>query len=263
MLPPTSTNRFTNRIADYVRYRPSYPAEAIETLQREFELAPTDLVADVGSGTGISTELLLQTGCRVFAVEPNDAMRSAAEERLRDNPNFHSVGGSAERTTLPPHSVDWVIAAQAFHWFDVDACRAEFTRILHTPPRVALLWNNRQTNTPFLAAYEDLLRTYAIDYECVRHEQVDSDGRLERFFAPGWQLRTFPNVQHLDYDGLAGRLRSSSYMPGPDHPRFTDMLAALRSTFDEHAENDTVELVYETRLYVGHVAAVTPPHTPA
>lgn len=255
--PPTQ--RFTDRVADYVRYRPGYPAEVVTTLRDACGLNAGAVVADIGSGTGISTELLLRAGCRVYAVEPNAAMRAAAEAALAAKyPAFSSVAGTAEATTLSPASVDWVVAAQAFHWFDVVACRVEWRRILRPPARVALLWNNRREDTPFLAAYEALLHRYAVDYERVKHQNVEADGRLQALFAPGWTVRTFSNVQRLDFDGLAGRLRSSSYMPTPAQPRFGELLQALRALFDAHAHAGVVDFAYETRLYVGTVGP-TPP----
>lgn len=251
MATPPPTARFTTRVADYVRYRPGYPPQVMDALQRDFALAPGHVIADVGSGTGIFTALLLHAGCRVLAVEPNDAMRAAAEADFRDIPHFVSVAATAEHTTLPAASVDWVMAAQAFHWFDVDACRAEFRRILRPPHRVALLWNNRREDTPFLAAYEALLRAFALDYARVKHQNAEADGRVQGFFAAPPQLRTFPNVQRLDFEALAGRVRSSSYMPGPDHPRHPALLHALRGLFNQHAQDGTVEVLYETRLYAG------------
>lgn len=252
---PEPAERFSHRVADYIRYRPGYPHEVMATLRADFGLAPHHVIADVGGGTGISTELLLSAGHPVFAVEPNEAMRAAAEQRLASKySQFTSLAASAERTTLPDASVDWVVAAQSFHWFDVDACRVEFRRILRTPPRVALLWNNRREDGPFLSGFEGFLREYAVDYTKVKHQQVEEDGRLDRFFAPGWQQRTFPNMQTVDYDGLLGRVRSASYMPAPDHPRFEEMCDALRRLFDAHAESGTVTLLYDTRLYVGVLA---------
>ena len=124
MVPPDSTQRFSDRVADYVRYRPNYPRGILATLAAETGLSTDSLVADVGSGTGISAELFLSHGNAVYAVEPNHDMRAAAEAALARYPRFHSVVGTAETTSLPDHSVDYVVAAQAFHWFDADSTRA-------------------------------------------------------------------------------------------------------------------------------------------
>jgi SAM-dependent methyltransferase len=265
--------RFSGRVDDYVRCRPSYPPQLLDCLAREFGLRPEHVVADIGSGTGLFTETLLQHGNQVFAVEPNGDMRRAAEQRFRvarsrvggavDPGRFHSIAGRAEATTLPDASVDWVAAAQAFHWFDVDAARREFARILRPAGRVALIWNDRREDTPFLCAYEQFVREHAIDYAAVKHRNAETDGRIERFFAPGGTVcqqaghappyvrRGFANHQDFDFDGLRGRVESSSYMPARDHPRHEAMLAALRRLFDRHAAGGTVPFEYDTKLFVG------------
>src|SRR5437899_1233764 len=133
-----STERFTDRVADYVRFRPHYPPAVFAELRDRLGLGAGSSVADVGSGTGISARPLLEMGCTVFAVEPNAAMRSAAEQWLGDFPRFQSIAGTAEATTLAEHSVDAVVAAQAFHWFDAASARREFQRILKPRGWVAL-----------------------------------------------------------------------------------------------------------------------------
>ncbi|MGC3966580.1 MAG: class I SAM-dependent methyltransferase [Pirellulales bacterium] len=214
-----STARFSDRVADYVRYRPGYPPETINVLRRAISLSATNVVADVGAGTGISAAMFLAAGCEVYAVEPNDAMRSAAEALLADRPKFHAVPGTAEATMLADASVDVVAAAQAFHWFDRDRCRAEFTRILRPGGHVVLLWNSRHTDTtPLLRGYEALLRQYATDYAAVNHQNIDA-AAVERFFAPAACTRVvLPNSQTFDYAGLQGRLLSSSYAPETSRP---------------------------------------------
>lgn len=246
--------RFSDRVEDYIRYRPGYPAAVLDTLAREFGLRPAQVVADIGSGTGISAELFLRNGNAVLAVEPNADMRAAAEKLLADYPAFHSITGRAEATTLPDASVDWVVAAQAFHWFDVDAARREFSRILRPGGRVVLMWNNRRPDTPFMRDYEALIHRYAIDYNQINHENAEKDGRIERFFGAGrLERRTFPNTQVFDFDGLRGRLTSSSYMPTAGYPSFEAMIAELRRLFDRHAEGGRVRFDYVTRLWVGAV----------
>ena len=152
-----STERFSDRVADYVRYRPSYPPDLLDCLRRNCGLTPHWIIADVGSGTGLLTKIFLENGNRVFAVEPNAAMRAAGEEFLRGFEQLASREGRAEATGLEAHSVDLVAAGQAFHWFDRRRARAEFERILKPSGWVALVWNERLTSTPFLADYEQLL----------------------------------------------------------------------------------------------------------
>jgi SAM-dependent methyltransferase len=250
MDPQDPTQRFTDRVANYVRYRPSYPAAVIDTLQAEAGLPLGGVVADVGSGTGILTRLLLDAGHAVYAVEPNDAMRAAAEGDLASYPGFHSVNGTAEATTLPAASVDLVTAGQAFHWFDPDASRVEFARILRPGGFVAMVWNMRRTTQPgFMADYEAMLQAFGLSYNDVK--QSAHMGEMSAVFGETYTTRVFPNRQVFDFEGLRGRLLSSSYAPPPGHPLHEPMLAALRALFDQYEQAGVVAVEYETQLYWG------------
>ncbi len=247
------TGRFSNRVDAYVRYRPGYPGELLETLVRETGLGAGSVVADIGAGTGISTELLLRSGCMVIAVEPNAAMRAAAESRLGGHPRFRAVDGTAEATGLEPRTVDLVTAGQAVHWFEPQASRREFARILKPGGLAAFFWNTRLTDvTPFLREYEELLRRYGTDYEKVTVRIFDAE-RLRIYFPDGFRTFTFPNEQVFDFDGLAGRVLSSSYSPAPDHPSYAPMMRELRRLFDRYQEDGTVRFVYETELHIGSI----------
>lgn len=249
-----STTRFSSRVDDYVRYRPGYPPEVLELLWRECGLASDATVADVGSGTGIFTKLLLDRGARVFAVEPNGPMREASEVALGDRVGFSSLSGTAENTTLPDGSVDLVVAAQAFHWFTRQATRDEFVRILREPRWCALVWNERaEEGSPFLQAYERLLREYATDYLKVRHNEIQPQD-LKAFFGGSMRVATFPNSQRFDFDGMVGRLMSSSYAPQAHDHRHAPMMAELRRIFDATSQDGIVEFRYETQLYYGNLA---------
>ncbi len=248
-----ATSRFSDRVENYVRYRPGYPAEALQTLKTECGLAAEHMVADTASGTGIWTRLLLENGNPVFAVEPNAEMRAAGERLLAVFPKLTSVAGTAEATTLSDASVDFVTAAQAAHWFDREKARREFRRILKPGGWLVLLWNERVTDsTPFLREYEQLLLTYGTDYAEVRHENTTEV--LNEFFDPApFQERGFDMRQDFDYAGLEGRLLSSSYAPGPEHPKYDPMLADLRKLFDKHAVAGRVGVDYITRVYFGQL----------
>jgi ubiquinone/menaquinone biosynthesis C-methylase UbiE len=250
-----STQRFSSRVENYVKYRPSYPQEIIAALQQACGLTPDSIVADVGSGTGIFAELLLQNGNTVYGIEPNQAMRAAGEQLLQHFPRFHSVNSTAEATTLPAQSVDFITAGQAFHWFDPDRARQEFARILKPGGWIALIWNERHSNaTPFLRDYEQLLRTYGTDYEASKHTNFDA-AIIRAFFAPQPMfVQSFPNAQRFDDDGLRGRLLSSSYSPEPGDPRHAPMLAELQRIFDRHAVDGMVVFEYDTVLYYGQLA---------
>jgi SAM-dependent methyltransferase len=250
--PPDSKERFSSRVADYIRYRPDYPREMLDVLREYASLRAGIRVADIGSGTGIASRLLLAAGCEVFAVEPNAAMRDAAESQLSGNSLFHSVAAPAESTTLPQQSVDMILSAQAFHWFDRERARVEFSRILKPHGFIVLVWNVRQTDSvPFLRDYEALLKTFAADYAQVRHENVD-DSAFRSFFTHGrYERHTLPNAQHFDFEGLRGRLLSSSYAPAAGHPSHAPMLAELRRIFDAHQRDGKVSFLYDTEIVIG------------
>ncbi|MEP7077035.1 MAG: class I SAM-dependent methyltransferase [Acidobacteriota bacterium] len=243
-----TVERFSNRVENYIRYRPGYPPEVLDLFRNDRGLEKNSIVADIGSGTGISSKVFLENGNVVFGVEPNDAMRVAAEQYLAAFPSFRSIKGTAENTGLNRASVDFVVSAQAFHWFDQPAARQEFTRILIPKGIVALIWNQRQVDTtPFLIEYEKFLLSYANDYEQVRHENV-SEEALGSFFGKPFSRKAFKNLQILDFDGLKGRVLSSSYMPAETDPCFPRMVGELESLFAKHAENDKIEIFYNTTV---------------
>lgn len=252
-----STQRFTNRVADYVKYRPGYPREVVTFLHDVCGLAKGARVADIGAGTGISAKLFLDAGHPVVAVEPNEAMRNAADAGLSGFDGFSSKAGTADATTLDDASVDLVIAAQAVHWFDPATARREFARIVKPGGLVALFWNSRLlSGTAFLAGFEALLKRYGVDYTEVS-ERYGDDAAMAAWFDNGYAHKaTFPNAQQLDFDGLKGRLMSSSFAPRVGHPDHEPMLVALRELFDRTATNGAVEFAYETRLYVGGTSNV-------
>ena len=247
------THRFSSRVDNYVRYRPGYPTAVIDLLKKECGLTPSAIVADIASGTGIFTRMLLENGNRVFGIEPNHEMRKAGEEYLEAFRNFSSVKATAEATTLAGHSVDLVTAAQAAHWFERPKARQEFIRILKPGGWTALVWNERRLDsTPFLREFEKLLLRYGTDYQSVRHERTTKE--IETFFAPApFQLRSFDYLQEFDYRGLEGRLLSSSYTPQPGDIAYEPMLKGLRDLFDQHQVNGRVAFEYNTLVYYGRL----------
>ena len=225
----------------------------------ELLLRPADHIADIGSGTGFLSELFLQNGNPVFAVEPNDAMRRAAEKNLSRDPNFHSIIGTAEHTGLAAGDFGFVVAGQAFHWFDRVRARIEFQRILRPDGWVLLVWNEREkdfAHDEFSAAYDAMVREFQIDWHKVRHESVTAHDSpaLAAFFAPGgYQLKTFVNPQKLDLDGLLARALSSSYLPLPGQPGCDRMLDRVREIFQVHAKDGHVVQQYITKVYYGRL----------
>jgi SAM-dependent methyltransferase len=247
------TTRFSSRVENYIRYRPSYPKDVLELLRKQCGLKSDSVVADIASGTGIFTRMLLENGNRVFGVEPNLDMRRAGEGYLASYPRFTSVDGTAEATALADHSVDMVTAAQAAHWFDRAKARREFVRILKPGGWMVLIWNERETDTtPFLRDYEKLLLAYGTDYKEVRHERTTDE--IDGFFAPApFQSAVMEMRQDCDYAAIEGRLLSSSYIPGPGHPGYEPMLRELRTIFETHQKNGGIVLAYVTRIYYGQI----------
>lgn len=244
------TQRFSGRVEHYRRYRPGYPDTLFNYLRRSVGVRPDWAVADLGAGTGLLTERLLEIAARVYAVEPNAEMRRAAEEALDGEPGFAAVDGRAEATGLPDGSVHLVTAAQAFHWFDVAAARAECLRILRPGGVAALVWNTRDADcSAFLRAYNNLLLRYGLDYGRSGHRFRDRD-RFARFFGHhGYRRKVFANLQRLDAEGVRGRLLSSSYTPPPGHPRHEPMLEELERIFRKHQRHGLVSFAYQTELY--------------
>ncbi|HVO59562.1 MAG TPA: class I SAM-dependent methyltransferase [Terriglobales bacterium] len=250
-----STQRFSSRVENYVRYRPGYPSEILDVLKRECGLTADSIIADVGCGTGFLAKVFLEYGARVFGIEPNKEMREAGERFLEDCPKFMSLTGTAEDTSLPEHSVDFVTAGQAAHWFDRQRARREFRRVLKPGGWTVLVWNDRATDsTVFLREYEQLLQTYGVDYHEVRRVDMEMGSAIASFFDPNpVSTKTFPNRQEFDFGGLQGRLLSSSYSPQEGHANYEPMMAALRRLFEASQRGGIVQFDYETHMYYGQL----------
>jgi SAM-dependent methyltransferase len=248
------TRRFSSRVENYIKYRPGYPPSVVELLADECGLTPASVVADVGSGTGILSELLLRNGNRVYGVEPNREMREAGARLLSAYEKFVSVEGRAEATTLPGASVDFVTAGQSLHWFDPEGARREFLRILRPGGWAVAVWNSWNTEaSPFLEDYERMLFEYGTDYSEVSAKYAEEE-LLRKFFGPeGFREKTFANRQVFDFEGLRGRLVSSSYSPEPGHPNFEPMMRELQAVFERHQQGGLVSFDYETKVFYGQL----------
>lgn len=243
---PNPTERFTGRVESYRRYRPGYPAEAVEWLRREGELEDDAAVADIAAGTGLLTEKLLTAGFAVTAVEPNAEMRAACAELTAQYSGLRIVEGSAEATGLPDASVELITVAQAMHWFDLERTRKEFARVLRPGAGCAVIYNDRKLGgDAFHDGYERLLREFGSDYMAVKQQHMGRR-RLAQFFAPA-EMKTaaIANAQRLTLEGLEGRVFSSSYMPGPGQQRYDEVKTAVERLFAETEQGGVVTMEYE------------------
>jgi SAM-dependent methyltransferase len=259
--------RFSSRVSYYVNHRPGYPADMLEYLKQAAGLNGDTIIGDIGSGTGLLAELFLQSGCVVYGVEPNPDMRAAGERCLRKYPRFHSIDGAAEETTLPNSSVDLITAGQAFHWFDVEAARREFIRILRPGGSVVLVWNSPRSDAgAFMRAYRTM-RDNVPDARDPAPTPTQANapprlGKAHLFGSTGFESRSFANQQEFDWEGLKGRTLSESGAPLPDDPRYPAMIAELERAFAAHEEHGRVVFPYDTEVYWGRIGALAPNDCP-
>ncbi len=249
MLQPTE--RFSDRVSNYNKYRPSYPNELIDTLTSECHLDSQSIIADIGSGTGKFSKLLLGRNCRVIGVEPNKEMRETAEHQFSKYCNFKSIEGESENTNLENSSVDLITAAQAFHWFNREETRKEFSRILKSTGYVALVWNQRNLNLPFQKEYDQMLRDYATDYNTVNHMNLTIE-HITDFYCPS-KVSTFKfvNTQHFVLASFLGRMQSSSYTPKIGTKEGDALIKVANRLFKKFENEGSISFEYETLLYLG------------
>jgi SAM-dependent methyltransferase len=245
--------RFTARVADYVAGRPTYPLDVLAWLGRTIGFDADWQVADVGAGTGLSTALFLGNGNAVTAVEPNDAMRAAADALFAEDADYDSLAGSADATGLAGGSVDLVVAAQAFHWFDPGAFARECQRLLSPRGRVLLMWNTFDAQaTPAAAAYDAVVRRHALELDRVQNKWRDSEAVARQWFTPEtFHEGVLANAQSCDAERLLTRLASSSYMPRRQDAGFAAMRDDLNAAFAAHASDGRFTLPYACKLFAG------------
>ncbi|TML03980.1 MAG: class I SAM-dependent methyltransferase [Actinobacteria bacterium] len=235
-------------VADlYERARPEYPAEAVEWLGEKLDLRENRTVLDLGAGTGKLTRALLQTGARVIAVEPGDAMRA---ELLRALPDAEALRGAAEEIPLPDLSVDGVTVGQAFHWFRHDEALPEIRRVLRDDGALALIWNQRDRQDPLQHEFTKLLDTFVPAGRPPSESWVGTLAASD-LFRPVEEAH-FPFTQELDADGLVARIMSVSFVAAAPAGQRAELEGRLRELAWAHGGQ--VSLVYESSVYVSRVA---------
>jgi len=250
-----STSRFSSRVESYRLHRPGYPPAIVDLLATECGLSKSSLVADVAAGTGLLTEIFLERGYRVVALEPNLQMREACATLTSPYPKLSCAEGTAEATSLEDASVDLITVGQAMHWFDLKRTRSEFVRILKPGGSCAVLYNHRcLAGDIFHEGYEQILIEHGTDYAKVRDSHLDED-RLAAFFAPNAMCSAaFENAQHLTHEGLMGRVLSSSYMPQPGHPQYEAMSRSVEAHFARHQTDGHVRMKYDCIVCYGQLS---------
>jgi ubiquinone/menaquinone biosynthesis C-methylase UbiE len=250
-----SYQRFSRVVENYVRYRPNYPQQIVDFLKEECGLSPAHTIADIGSGTGILSQVFLKNGNIVYGIEPNQEMRQAAESLLQASPNFRSVNATAEETSLADKSIDFVTAGQAFHWFKHDLARKEFSRILVPKGWVVLVWNLlRHENNDFAFGFGDIWRKYVGSNEVFAEEATKIPDYLVNFFLPNpVQEKVFDNYQVCGFEALKGRVLSVSHSPDENDSRYQPLIDELTALFDHYQENGQVTLEYDTRVVYGQL----------
>lgn len=244
---------FSGREQIYHRFRPRYPTALIDVLKAETGLDTFHTVADIGSGTGISSERFINNGNRVFAVEPNREMRLIAEDNFGDNPLFFSVQGTAEVTNLDDSSMDFVTAGQAFHWFEKEKAKAEFKRILKPGGWCVLFWNIRRKDVnEFAAEYEAFVDKCAAEYRGPGGGKAREEKNLREFIDLNFRRFIIPHQRSLDLEGLIGNLFSASYMPLAGEPSVPDIENEVRKLFGRFQQNGVVTFPLETEVNMGN-----------
>jgi len=249
------TERFTETVENYIKYRPSYPKEILSLLADECGLTQGKIIADIGSGTGLLTKLFLDNGYIVYGVEPNQLMRTTSENYLNSYSHFHSINGTAEATTLDNQSIDFITAGTAFHWFDIEKSHIEFKRILKKSGWVVLIWNVRNIEqSRLLREYEELIIKFGTDYEASNAKKFNHTVGREFFYPNEMKVKSFKNIQLFDWQGFKGRLLSASYALRPGDSGYDDMINQLKIIFDRYQTNSIIEFLYETKIYYGQLS---------
>lgn len=248
------TDKFTDKAEVYAKFRPNYPHEYIDYLITKAGLNNHCRIADIGSGTGIFSSQLIERGLTVYGVEPNDDMRTLAEQTLKSDFRFISIKATAENTTLNEHSLDLVTAAQAFHWFDKKKFKIECQRILKQDGKVALVWNSRDGSSDLNRESAEVCQKYCPTFKGFSGGIEETPVVYQQFFKDGkYDFMNFRNDLTFDFKGFLGRYLSASYSPKKNDKEYTPFITALTNLFEKYSKNGKIVIPNNTKSYLGIV----------
>ena len=243
-------------IADiYDKYRPTYPQILFAYLNSNIGINKFSTVADIGSGTGILSEKLLEICRKVYAVEPNDDMRQISELKLSCTDKFIPVRATAEATTLSEHCIDYITVAQAFHWFDRKLFKRECQRILKSNGQVILIWNCRDEENEIVQEVDSISRKYCPNFSgsSCGMRGARTSNEYNDFFVGNYETKQFNNPITFNKESFLGLHQSASYCPDRNEENYSRYMDELSNYFEAHAENGMLILKNNTYCYIGHV----------
>lgn len=248
-----NTKKFSGRADDYTKGRPGYPSAFIDFLYNDYGFSELSVIADIGAGTGKFSKQLLDRGSMVYCVEPNNDMRAIAEKELSNYSKFISVKGSADNTMLDDSSIDFVTAAQAFHWFDANKFHEECKRILKPDGKIILVWNTRDMSSEFNVKSYEIYRKYCPDFKGYHGGMKDDDERISNFFNNDFKKISFENPIAFTKDRFITRSLSASYSLKNGDNGFEDYVEELEDLFERYCINGLVTMKNNTVAYIGGI----------
>ena len=242
-------NEFYNKANEYAIGRPTYPEEIIKKI-KELGIGKHSTIADIGAGTGLLTRMLNELDCMILAVEPNIEMLNECKKYCSTLTNIEYINAPAESTQIKEHSLDLIIIAQAFHWFDKDLCKAEFKRILKDNGYIIFLWNDMQIHNEFTKEYMSIIHKYKIKTTAAI-SNFDPDQEKYNFLGQEYEKIYYTNLQLLDLEGIIGNASSLSYTPSKLHSNYVEFERELKNLFFKYEEDGQVILHYKTEMCIG------------
>ncbi|WP_019419813.1 class I SAM-dependent methyltransferase [Paenibacillus sp. OSY-SE] len=249
-----TTNKFTGKADTYSKYRPNYPTEYMNYLISSNQLTSNHIIADIGSGTGVFTQQLLDRNFKVFAVEPNRDMRTIAEKALNSYSSFISIQGTAENTGIQSSSIDLATVAQAFHWFDKDKFKLECQRILKPNSNVALVWNSRDSSSLLVNENAEVCKQLCSGFKGFSGGIDETPDIYKDFFKDGkYEYEVFRHDLEFNLEGFVGRNLSASYAPKPTDANYNPFIEAVTELFIKYSSDNMIVIPNITRSYIGNV----------